>query len=57
MRAEREKEALEIPKSKGVNWNKRASKWEVAFYLDGKKGHLGYFDDRVEAVAVYSSRQ
>jgi hypothetical protein len=56
-RAKREKEALEIPKSKGVNWDKRTSKWEVAFYLDGEKRHLGYYDDHVEAVAVYSSSQ
>jgi hypothetical protein len=55
MRAEKENAALEITKSKGVSWNKRKSKWEVAPTSDGKKGRLGYFDDHTGAVAVYSS--
>jgi hypothetical protein len=56
-RAEKDKAALEFPKSKGVNWDKRVSKWEVAFYIDRKKRRLGYYDDHVEAVAVYSNSQ
>jgi membrane protein involved in colicin uptake len=55
MRAENEKAALEITKSKGVFLRKRTSKWEVAFWFDGKKRHLGCFDDHTEAVAVASS--
>jgi hypothetical protein len=54
-RAKKEKAALGISKSKGVTWNKRHSKWEVGFCFDGKRRHLGYFDDHVEAVEVYSS--
>ena len=54
-RAKKEKARLEIPKSKGVTWNKRSSKWEVIFCFDGKRRHLGYFDDRVGAVEVHSS--
>jgi hypothetical protein len=52
---EKEKATLEIPKSNGVTWNKRNAKWKVTFCGDGKKRHFGYFDDHVEAVAVYSS--
>jgi hypothetical protein len=55
VRAKKEKARLEIPKSKGVTWNKRCTKWEVVGYFDGKRKHLGYFDDHVEAVEVRSS--
>jgi hypothetical protein len=62
---EKTKAALEITKSqgksKGVNWNKSQCKWVVAFHEQQKgstlllRRHLGYFDDRAEAVAAYSS--
>jgi hypothetical protein len=59
MKAEKQENAAlemqKIPKSRGVGWHKKRGKWEVAFYLDGKKRHGGYFDDHREAVAKYSS--
>jgi hypothetical protein len=55
MRAEKEKAALEITKSKGVIWKNSRSKWVVATMFNGNPGRLGCFDDHTGAVAVYSS--
>jgi hypothetical protein len=46
---------LEAPKSKGATQNKRCTKWKVICQIDGKRKHLGYFDDHVGAVEVRSS--
>ena len=56
MRAVKDKAALEITKSKGVNWNKRNSCWIVQLSAHGKNWHLGHFDldDHTKAVAAYS---
>lgn len=36
----------------GVNWDKRKNKWESRISVNGKKIHLGYFDDKEEATRV-----
>ena len=36
----------------GVYWKKDKGKWRVAFQINGKQKHLGYFDDFDEAVRV-----
>jgi hypothetical protein len=33
----------------GVSWSKRNRRWEAQFRHDGKKHHVGYFDDEREA--------
>jgi hypothetical protein len=50
MKAEKQENAAQIPKSKGVSWHKERGKWLVFFYLDGKQRHGGYFDDHAKAV-------
>ena len=35
---------------RGVCWHKRDQKWEVKIRVDGKRKHIGYFVDEVEAV-------
>lgn len=37
----------------GVSWNERRGKWLARIMVGGKSVHLGYFDDRNEAHAVY----
>jgi hypothetical protein len=34
---------------KGVCWSKRYSKWQANIRYNGKRHHLGYFDDEGEA--------
>lgn len=34
----------------GVSWHKPLNKWRVQTSIDGKKKHLGYFDNIVDAV-------
>lgn len=34
----------------GVSWHKPLSKWRVQTSINGKKKHLGYFDDIADAV-------
>lgn len=38
---------------KGVCWDKRREKWQANIRTNGKKRHLGYFDDPVEAAKAY----
>tara|TARA_R110000737_G_scaffold4909_1_gene15897 strand:- start:194 stop:682 length:489 start_codon:yes stop_codon:yes gene_type:complete len=38
---------------KGVSWNKIAGKWGSQIYIAGKRKHLGYFTDKVEAHKTY----
>lgn len=40
-------------KFKGVHWLKRARRWQVSLRKNGKKFHLGYFKDEVEAGKAY----
>ena len=37
----------------GATWYSRSNKWRAAIQVDGKKKHLGYFDEAEEAHAVY----
>ena len=41
-------------KYKGVCWKKNRNKWQAQIQFDGKKKHLGYFDDEIEAVKIYN---
>ena len=37
-------------KARGVVWRKREQKWMAQIGVDGKKMHLGYFDNFEDAV-------
>jgi len=37
---------------RGVNWNKRAKKWQAKFHTNGKQVFLGSFDCELEAARV-----
>ena len=34
---------------KGISWHKQHEKWQVRCYLNEKRKHLGYFDNKEEA--------
>ncbi len=38
---------------KGVNWDKRTSRWRAKIAIDGTRLHLGYFDDPQDAANAY----
>lgn len=38
---------------KGVYWNRASGKWAAQIAANGKKKHLGYFDNTEEAYAAY----
>jgi hypothetical protein len=38
---------------RGVNWDKKSKKWKASIRIDGKKKHLGFFDDENEAGLIY----
>ena len=38
---------------KGVSRNNRTEKWNARIILNGKKKHLGYFDNEIEAAKAY----
>jgi hypothetical protein len=38
---------------RGVYWNKRENTWKVQIRYDGKRHHLGYFEDEDEAARAY----
>jgi hypothetical protein len=40
---------------RGVCWHKRANKWVASIKVDGKRIHLGCFDDIKEAAESYNS--
>ena len=37
----------------GVSWRQQRGQWEAYCHYDGKKHHLGFFDDEREAAAAY----
>lgn len=39
----------------GVNWKAAARKWVAAIRIDGKRLHLGYFTDELEAARAYDA--
>jgi hypothetical protein len=41
---------------KGVSWFKPYSKWRVQIEIAGKKKHLGYFLDEVDAARAYNAK-
>ena len=38
---------------KGVFWHKRCSRWAASILANGKRKHLGLFDDEIEAAYAY----
>lgn len=38
---------------RGVYWNNASNKWHAQIYADGKKRHLGFFDNLGDASAAY----
>ena len=40
-------------KFKGVNWYKLYSKWVAKIKFNGKKLHIGYFEDEIHAAMAY----
>eukprot|EP01046_Picozoa_sp_COSAG06_P066341 COSAG06_NODE_16693_length_986_cov_1.698985_1_plen_194_part_10 len=47
--AKRRKKGVPTSDFVGVCWNKKDRKWVAYIYRDGKRQHLGYFDDEREA--------
>jgi len=39
----------------GITWHKRDNKWQAQIKIEGKRKHLGYFTDEVEAAKVYDA--
>ena len=39
---------------KGVTWYKKTCKWQVTIRFQGKKFHLGYFTNEIEAAKAYN---
>lgn len=40
---------------KGVSWKSSLNKWVAQIQINGKKQHLGYFADELEAAKVYNA--
>lgn len=38
---------------KGVSWRKDVAKWQAQIQVNGKRRHLGYFADPIEAAKAY----
>jgi len=53
--ANRRKRSGHTSKYKGVSWKTAYGKWVATVELDGKKKHLGYFDDEQEAARIYNA--
>ena len=49
----RKKKAGSQSKYKGVSYVKGRKKWRVCINHNGKRIHLGYFDDEIDAVKAY----
>lgn len=41
---------------KSVCWHKRIKKWQVRLQVNGKRFHLGYFNDKNEAAKIYNTK-
>jgi hypothetical protein len=39
---------------KGVSWYKHVAKWRAQINFNGKRIHLGYFDNKIEAAIAYN---
>lgn len=39
----------------GVYWNKNGNKWKVQIVINGKKKHLGYFNNEIDASNAYQN--
>lgn len=39
----------------GVSWNKRSNKWTAYIIINGKKKHLGYFTNELDASDAYQN--
>jgi len=42
-----------VDNAKGYYWDKQNQKWRAQIYIDGKKYHLGYFDNEDDARQAY----
>ena len=40
----------------GVSWKKSHSKWEVGIQIQGKRKHLGLFEDELDAANAYQQK-
>ena len=40
-------------KAKGYSWNKQMNKWSAQIHLNGKRKHLGYYDNKEDAREAY----
>ena len=40
---------------KGVWWQKQAQRWRADIVVDGRKVHIGYFEDKVAAALAYDA--
>ena len=38
----------------GVSWYRATSKWQVGIYVDGRRKHVGHFEELDAAVAAYA---
>jgi len=45
-----------LSKYVGVTWNKQNSKWRSSISINGKKTHLGYFTDELDAANAYQDK-
>ena len=43
-------------KYKGVSWHKRIKRWNAKIMHKGKRIHLGYFDDDIDAAKAYNAK-
>ena len=42
-------------KHRGVAWSRTSEKWEAEISVEGKRQHLGLFDDEDDAARVYAA--
>jgi len=40
----------------GVSWDKKSKKWKAQIVINGKKEHLGFFDNERDASETYKNR-